>query len=67
MGNALREQEKLEEATEAYKKAISILPEYAEAHRNLSVIRNYSIDDEQFLQVKELSKQRFESEDKSAI
>ena len=35
MGNALREQEKLEEATEAYKKAISILPDYAEAYNNL--------------------------------
>ena len=35
MGNALREQDKLEEATEAYKKAISILPDYAEAYNNL--------------------------------
>ena len=40
------------------------MPDYAEAHRNLSVIKNYSIDDEQFLQVKELSKRKDLSEDK---
>ena len=35
MGNAIVEQGKLEEAIEAYKKAISITPDYAEAYSNM--------------------------------
>jgi tetratricopeptide (TPR) repeat protein len=34
MGNALQEQGKLEEATEAFDKALSIKPDYADAHYN---------------------------------
>ena len=38
MGNALKEQGKLEEALiEAYKKAISIKPDYAEAYNNMGI------------------------------
>ena len=35
MGNALKDQGKLEEAIEAYNKAISIKPDYAEAYNNM--------------------------------
>ena len=35
MGNALQEQDKLEEAIEAYKKVISVNPDYAEAYNNM--------------------------------
>ena len=34
MGNALQDQGKLEEAIEAYNKALSIKPDYAEAIEN---------------------------------
>ena len=35
MGNALQEQGKLEEAIEAYNKALAIKPDYAEAYNNM--------------------------------
>ena len=35
MGNALQQQDKLKEAVEAYRKAISIKPDYYEAYGNL--------------------------------
>ena len=35
MGNALKDQGKLEEAIEAYKKALSLKPDYAEAYSNM--------------------------------
>ena len=35
MGNALKDQGKLEEAIEAYNKAISIKPNYADAYNNM--------------------------------
>ena len=35
MGNALRDQDKLEEAIEAYKKAISIKPDFADVYYNI--------------------------------
>ena len=57
MGNTLQEQGKLEEAIDAYNKALSIKPDYAEAHRNLSVIKNYIEDDGHIFQVQELYKQ----------
>ena len=39
MGIALKDQGKLEEAIGAYKKAISIKPEYAEAYNNMGIAR----------------------------
>ena len=36
MGNALKDQGKLEEAIEAYKKALSLKPDYAGAYNNIS-------------------------------
>ena len=53
MGSALKDQGKQEKAIEAYSKALSLKPDYANAHRNLSSIKQYNIEDEQFLQVKE--------------
>ena len=37
MGNALKYQGKLEEAIEAYNKALAIKPDYAEAYSNMGV------------------------------
>jgi tetratricopeptide (TPR) repeat protein len=37
MGNALKDQGKLEEAIEAYNKALSIKPDYAEAYNNIGI------------------------------
>ena len=37
MGVTLQEQGKLDEAIEAYKKAISIKPDYAEAYNNMGI------------------------------
>ena len=37
MGNALKEQGKLEEAIEAYNKALAIKPDYAEAYNNMGI------------------------------
>ena len=37
LGNALKEQGKLEEAVEAYKKALAVKPDYAEAYSNMGV------------------------------
>jgi len=38
MGNALADQGKLEEAIEAYNKALAIKPDYAEAYNNMGVV-----------------------------
>ena len=37
MGNALKDQGKLEEAIEAYNKALAIKPDYAEAYNNMGL------------------------------
>ena len=37
MGNALKGQGKLEEAIEAYNKALAIKPDYAEAYNNMGI------------------------------
>ena len=41
MGNALQEQGKLEEAIEAYSKALSIKPDYANAYNNMGIALEY--------------------------
>ena len=43
MGNALKDQGKLEEAIEAYNRAVSIKPNYAEAYTNTTeLLKMYS-------------------------
>ena len=37
MGSVLKEQGKLEEAIEAYNKALAIKPDYAEAYNNMGI------------------------------
>ena len=54
MGIALQDQGKLDEAVSIYNKALSIRPEYAEAHLNLSTIKKYTVNDAQFLRFKVL-------------
>ena len=63
MGNALKDQGKLEDAIETYKQAISINPDYAEAHRNVSLIKKYKKNDGQIFQVQELRKRKDLSDD----
>ena len=57
MGNALQEQGKLEEAIEAYNKAISIKPDFADAHRHLSLLTKYNSDTAQISEVEALLQQ----------
>ena len=45
MGVTLQDQGKLEEAIEAYNKALAIKPDYAEAHRHLSRLTKYTLND----------------------
>ena len=54
MGNVLHDQGKWEEAIAAYNKALSLKPDYAEAHRNLSSLINYMPEDLQIGTVNEL-------------
>ena len=56
MGNALKDQGKLDEAIAAYNRALSIKPDFAKAHRNLSLIKKYTVEDKQFLHVQEIYK-----------
>ena len=63
MGNALQDQGKLDEATEAYIKALTIRPDYAAAHYNLSSIKKYKEDDNQINQVQELLRRKGLSDD----
>ena len=63
MGVTLQEQQKLEEAIEAYKKAIQTKPDYADAHRHLSSIKNYNSEDKHFQQVKALCSEKGLSKD----
>ena len=37
IGNTLKDQEKLEETTQSYNKAISVKPDYAEAYNNVGL------------------------------
>ena len=57
MGIALKEQGKLEEAIEAYNKALAIKPDYAEAHRHLSTLTKYTSDTAQISKVEALLQQ----------
>ena len=61
-GIVLLDQGKHEEAIEAYNKALSIKPDYAEAHRYLSSIKKYTDVDKHFLQVQQVSKRKDLSE-----
>jgi tetratricopeptide (TPR) repeat protein len=64
MGLALQNQGKLEEAIEAYTKALSIKPDFAEVYYNLSVTKKYTAGDKHFSQIKELCEQQSLSEEK---
>ena len=57
MGNALKEQSKLEEAIASYEKALSLKPDYAAAHRNLSTLVKYQPNDIQITLVREMMQQ----------
>jgi tetratricopeptide (TPR) repeat protein len=57
MGIALKDQGKLEEAIEAYNKALAIKPDYAEAHRHLSILTKYTPNTAQISEVKALLQQ----------
>ena len=52
MGSTLLDQGKVEAAVEVYKKAIKLKPDYAEAHRGLSSLKEYVFEDPQIDQVK---------------
>ena len=54
MGVTLQDQGKLEEAIEAYNKALAIKPDYAEAHRHLSTLTKYTLNDPQISVVNDL-------------
>ena len=56
LGIALKKQGKLEEAIEAYNKALAIKPDYAEAHRHLSDVTKYEPDNAQISDVEALLK-----------
>ena len=43
-----------EKAEEKFRKAIKYKHEYAEAHRNLSIVKSYNYQDEQYLKMQEL-------------
>ena len=48
---------------EAFKKAISLKSDFAEAHRNLSAVKGYTLGDKHFHQVKECYKREDLSEE----
>ena len=54
MGNTLKEQSKLEEAIEAYNKALAIKPDNVDAYRHLSLITKYNSDTAQISEVEAL-------------
>ncbi|MEE3172409.1 MAG: sulfotransferase, partial [Pseudomonadota bacterium] len=54
LGNALRDQGKLEEAIAAFNKALLIKPDYADAHYNLSTLKKYTYSDPQIVQMEKL-------------
>ena len=54
MGNALKDQGKIEEAIETYNNALSVKPDYAEAHRMLASIKKFDSNDAQYSKMLEL-------------
>jgi tetratricopeptide (TPR) repeat protein len=56
MGATLQDQGKLDEAMEAYNKALSLKPDYTEAHRNLSSVIKYEANHPQIAVVSEMMK-----------
>ena len=54
LGVRLQELGKLDEAEANLRQAIALKPDYAEAHRNLAITKEFSSEDEQFLQMQAL-------------
>ena len=54
LGNTLIERGKIEEAKLNYKKAIELKSDFVEAHFSLSIVKKYTEEDEQFVQMKNL-------------
>ena len=63
LGFTLQELGSLEEARESYIRAIAVKPDYAKAHRNLTAIKKFSSQDEQFLQMQAIHRDFTISED----
>jgi len=55
LGTAFKNQGRTQDAAAAYKKAISLQPDFAEAHRQLASIQTYNESDAHFIEVKNLS------------
>ena len=54
MGNTLKELGRLDDAEASYREAIALKPDYAEAHRSLTILKKFSSEDEQFLKMQAL-------------
>ena len=54
LGNTLKELGRLDEAQESYTQAITLKPDYAEAHYNLTKLKKFDAQDEQYLKMQEL-------------
>jgi tetratricopeptide (TPR) repeat protein len=53
-GTILQELGRLEEAEASYRQAIALKPDFTEAHQQLSLIKNFTKEDEQFVQMQKL-------------
>ena len=54
LGNALKELGRLDNAEASLRKAIALKPDLAEAHRDLAIMKKFSTEDEQCLQMQAL-------------
>ena len=54
LGIILQDFGRLEEAEASYRKAIKLKPNYVEAHRDLTLMKKFDAQDEQYLSMKEL-------------
>ena len=54
LGNILKELGRLDEAKSSYNQAIALKPDYAEAHRHLSSMKNFDRQDEQYSKMHDL-------------